>query len=137
MHIIEISALNLDVYASIPISFKVSKIFELSLSRAGLGGIEFHERDVPVYTKDYDSLGSPLTWPLEFDTGNWGLFLAMEGENPVGGAAVAWNTAGVNMLEGRIDLSVLWDIRVIPGQRGRGIGKFLFNIRFLPHTFCT
>jgi GNAT superfamily N-acetyltransferase len=40
---------------------------------------------------------------------------------------VAWNTNGVNMLEGRQDMSVLWDIRVIPERRGQGIGKLLFE----------
>jgi GNAT superfamily N-acetyltransferase len=31
------------------------------------------------------------------------------------------------MLEGREDLSVLWDIRVRPDKRGNGIGEALFN----------
>ena len=31
------------------------------------------------------------------------------------------------MLEGSQDMSVLWDIRVIPEQRGQGIGKLLFE----------
>ncbi len=39
---------------------------------------------------------------------------------------MAFNTSGVYMLEGRHDLSVLWDIRVQPELRGRGIGHALF-----------
>ena len=31
------------------------------------------------------------------------------------------------MLEGRRDLSVLWDIRVAPNARGRGVGSALFE----------
>jgi GNAT superfamily N-acetyltransferase len=31
------------------------------------------------------------------------------------------------MLEGRRDLSVLWDIRVAPDARGKGIGSALFE----------
>jgi GNAT superfamily N-acetyltransferase len=31
------------------------------------------------------------------------------------------------MLEGRRDLSVLWDIRVAPDARGRGVGSALFE----------
>ena len=127
MHIIEVSVSDLVRYSRIPIAFEVTRIFEPSLLLAGLGGIQFQERDVPVYTKDYDALGSPLSWLAEFDLHTWGIFLALEGENPVGGATVAWNTQGVNMLEGRIDLSVLWDIRVMPDQRGHGIGKLLFK----------
>jgi len=53
--------------------------------------------------------------------------MAEEAGNYVGGAAVAFNTNGVNMLEGRSDLAVLWDIRVRPERRGRGVGKALFH----------
>ncbi len=31
------------------------------------------------------------------------------------------------MLEGHIDLAVLWDIRVNPAVRGGGVGRALFN----------
>jgi ribosomal protein S18 acetylase RimI-like enzyme len=40
---------------------------------------------------------------------------------------VAFDTTGVDMLEGRSDLSVLWDIRVAPDARGRGVGAALFR----------
>jgi GNAT superfamily N-acetyltransferase len=45
----------------------------------------------------------------------------------LGGATVAFNTPGLTMLEGRRDLSVLWDIRVAPDARGKGIGSALFE----------
>jgi GNAT superfamily N-acetyltransferase len=45
----------------------------------------------------------------------------------VGGAAVAWNTNDVNLLEERADLSVLWDLRVAPERRGQGLGRALFE----------
>ncbi len=125
--IVEIPISRLPEYAQIPISFEVRTVFDLELPQGGLGGIHFHERPVPPYIKDYDLLGSPLTWPLEFDLQNWGLFLALDGDLPLGGAAVAWNTNGVHLLEGHIDLSVLWDIRVVPAMRGKGIGTLLFE----------
>jgi GNAT superfamily N-acetyltransferase len=58
---------------------------------------------------------------------NWGFLLARlsQTDRPIGGAAIAWNTNGVNMLEGRSDLAVLWDIRVRPEHRGHGIGTLL------------
>lgn len=31
------------------------------------------------------------------------------------------------MLEGRTDLAVLWDIRVVPAARGQGVGSALFR----------
>ena len=127
MKIIEISALRLDEYACIPIAFEVRTILDPDLSQSGLSGIHFHERPVVPYIKDYDLLGSPPTWAEEFDLKNWGVFLALKGETPVGGAVVAWNTNDVDMLEGRRDMSVLWDIRVSPERRGQGVGKLLFE----------
>jgi GNAT superfamily N-acetyltransferase len=127
MEIVAISSAQLADYARVPIAFEVRTIFDLDLPENGLGGIHFHERAVTPYFKDYDQLGSPLTWPSEFDLQNWGIFLALKDDLPVGGAAVAWNTNGVNMLEGRRDLSVLWDIRVLPAWRGRGVGRNLFG----------
>ena len=38
--------------------------------------------------------------------------MAFDGDRPVGGAAVAARTVGINMLTDRDDLAVLWDIRV-------------------------
>ena len=32
----------------------------------------------------------------------------------IGGAVVAYRTNGINMLEGRDDIAVLWDIRINP-----------------------
>ena len=125
MRIIEIPPSHLDEYARIPIAFEVRTILVPDLSRRGLDGIHFHERPVAPYIKDYDLLGSPPTWSDEFELKNWGIFLALDGETPVGGAVVAWNTNGVNMLESRRDMSVLWDIRVLPERRGQGIGKLL------------
>jgi GNAT superfamily N-acetyltransferase len=125
--VIEIPSSRLAEYESIPISFEVRTIFELDLPDGGLGGIHFHERPVSPYFKDYDTLGPPASWLAEFDVTNWAFFLAQEGKLPVGAAAVAWNTGGVNMLEGRSDLAVLWDIRVSPAYRHKGVGKKLFE----------
>lgn len=57
----------------------------------------------------------------------------------MGGTAVAYNTAGVNMLEGRQDLVVLWDIRVHPDGRGQGIGRALFQraVTFARERSCS
>jgi GNAT superfamily N-acetyltransferase len=50
----------------------------------------------------------------------------MDGKQ-IGGAAVASDTPGIDLLEGRRDLAVLWDIRVDPSVRGRGVGLALFS----------
>jgi GNAT superfamily N-acetyltransferase len=45
-------------------------------------------------------------------------------ERPAAAAIVAFDTTGVNLLEERRDLSVLWDVRVCPEYRGAGIALF-------------
>ena len=115
-------------YAAIPISFKVESVFSITLTDQGLGGFVLREQKVDApYIKDYDSHDRVTNWPKRFDVSKWGVFLALDGARPVGGATVAIDTPGVDMLEGRRDLAVLWDIRVHPDERRRGIGSKLFK----------
>lgn len=116
--------------ARVPIAFEVERVFEVSARDGGLGGLILSERklDVP-YIKDYDKMEGehPARWAQRFDVSNWGMFGAHANGLRVGGAVVAFNTEGINMLEGRRDLAVLWDIRVSPAARGAGVGSALFR----------
>jgi GNAT superfamily N-acetyltransferase len=119
-------------YATIPIAFEVHSIFQVEALENGLGGLYLVEQPIsPPYIKDYDAYedGPPTAWPRHFDMSNWGFLLARPGRDatPLGGAAIAWNTNGVNMLEGRSDVAVLWDIRVRPEWRGQGVGRRLLK----------
>ncbi len=128
MDVEEVTADRLHEYARVPSAFTVESVLAVRPLEAGLGGLRLHEEPVTPYRKDYDALGeTPLDWPRLFDVRNWGFLLATDGGPAVGGAAVAFHTAGVDMLEGRPDLAVLWDIRVDPARRGQGIGKLLFH----------
>jgi ribosomal protein S18 acetylase RimI-like enzyme len=40
---------------------------------------------------------------------------------------IAWSTPGVDMLEGRRDLAVVWDLRIAPAYRRSGIGSMLWR----------
>jgi GNAT superfamily N-acetyltransferase len=125
-----VEAKSLTQYSTVPIRFEVKSQLSLELPNGGLGGIVFHEEDViPPYTKDYDEAGdgAPILWLERFDTTNWILFLALEQGNPVGGAAVAFDTPEIRMLRDREDISVLWDIRVHPAHRRSGIGVALLG----------
>ena len=114
-------------YASIPISFTVTSAFSMA-GTADASLLEREETVVRPYVKDYDAVSDrPTDWPGRFDTSRWVLFLATDGGRRVGGAAVAARTAGLDMLEGRDDLAVLWDIRVVLSHRRRGVGQLLFN----------
>ena len=126
----EIGADNLLRYKEIPIAFEVKSVIQVDLIEGGLGGIKLHEEKImSSYIKDYDAYqdGGPEEWPRRFDIHNWGIFLALDGAQPVGGAAVAFNTPNMHMLDGRSDLALLWDLRVHPDFRRCGIGTKLFN----------
>jgi GNAT superfamily N-acetyltransferase len=116
--------------ALIPIAFKVDCVLDVAGQDDGFGGVVLSERrlDVP-YVKDYDAITGegPTEWAKRFDISNWGLLRAHSNGSLVGGAVVAFNSAGVIMLEGREDLAALWDIRVLPEVRRQGVGARLFH----------
>lgn len=116
-------------YARVPISFEVRTVLDVDVRDGGLGGFVLSERAVEApYVKDYDALdGGPAQWPARFDLSRWGLLTARRDGRLLGGAAVAFDTPGIAMLEGRRDLAALWDIRVAPEARGQGVGAALFR----------
>lgn len=126
--IIEESPAILSEYEKISIAFSVKSRFRVELIKNGLGGIKFVEEAVAPFIKDYDANENerPSRWSKRFDVSNWGILSAFEGEKRVGGAAIAWNTPGVNMLENHKDTACLWDLRVHPDYRGKGVGHRLF-----------
>jgi len=120
----------LQEYARVPIIFTVDRVLDVTSRSDGTCGFAVSERrlDVP-YEKDYDALpgAAPLQWARCFDVSNWVLFTARFATRIVGGATVAFDTPGLTMLEGRRDLAVLWDIRVVPDARRQGVGSALFE----------
>jgi len=117
-------------YGKIPIAFEVRSVLWPHLIRAGAGGIELREEDLPEpYIKDYDAFegGRPDTWPAQFNLDNWAVFVVLAKTGYLAGAVVAFDTPGLAMLEGRRDLAALWDIRVHPEVRRGGFGTQLFN----------
>lgn len=105
-------------------------VFDIAETSHNPGGFVLTERrlDAP-YVKDYDAIEGehPTQWARLFDVRNWGLFAARMDGQRIGGAVVAYDTPGLDMLEGRGDLAVLWDIRVTPEARGKGVGSALFR----------
>jgi GNAT superfamily N-acetyltransferase len=115
-------------YALVPIAFRVDHVLDVT-ARAD-GGFDLSARRLEIpYVKDYDAVDGegPLNWKRRFDVSNRTLFTARVAGSRVGGAAIAFDTPGLTMLEGRRDLSVLWDIRVAADARGKGIGSALFE----------
>lgn len=115
-------------YALLPIAFRVDQVLDVTARADGRFALSARRLETP-YVKDYDAVEGegPLHWTRRFDVSHWTLFAARVEGSRVGGAAVAFNTPGLTMLEGRRDLSLLWDIRVAPNARGRGVGSALFE----------
>ena len=128
VEIIEQSADSLPNYGEIPIAFTVHSRYRVAANDRARNGWRLTEEPVhPAYVKDYDAGGErPLRWRRR-DLSNWVILAALLEGGRVGGAVVARNTPGVDMLEGRDDLAVLWDLRVHPDQRRQGIGQRLFD----------
>jgi GNAT superfamily N-acetyltransferase len=128
--VVEESAAALAGYAGIPIAFQVRSVLDVADAADGSGGWVLTERglDAP-YLKDYDAIPGehPAGWPDRFDVSGWGWLAARVEGRRVGGAAVALCAPGLPMPEGRRDLAALWDLRVAPGARGRGVGTALFR----------
>ena len=117
----------LAAYADVSIAFEVTSVLLAQQRMDGTFDLTERRVDQP-YVKDYDAVGDrPQAWATRFDTSRWGLLLARVEGRCLGGATVAFDTAGFDMLEGRNDLAVLWDIRVAPDARGQGAGRALFE----------
>ena len=132
MKIVEEPLSNLTEHGTVPIAFEVRTRLRPAPVENGLGGIGLVEEPVdPPYVKDYDatSEAGPARWlrRWRWDTSSWALLAAYEGSRRVGGAVLARRSPNVNMLEGRDDLAVLWDLRVHPDHRGTGVGQRLFE----------
>lgn len=115
--------------ARISIAFEVRTVLDVEVENGGLGGFRLVERSVTEpWLKNYDDCDEgPTGWAKRFDISKWGLVSAWNGETRIGGAVIAFDTPGVNMLEGHRDLAVVWDIRVAPQWRRKGVGAVLFR----------
>lgn len=120
---------QLGEYAKIPISFEVNSILEVSFQSNGINGIDIRETKIKSpYLKNYDDYETPDEWAKKWDTKNWGFLLAKNSKSEIiAGITIALKTKGLNMLEGRNDLAVIWDIRVKPEYRNHGVGTLLFQ----------
>ena len=124
----EESLAALSDYASIPIAYSTSTVLEVEWIANGLGGVRMVDSplDQPL-TKDFDKDEPVAAWHSLGDISHWGFFAAFVDGQRVGGAVVAHKTPGMHMLEGREDLAVLWDLRVHPSVRRRGVGTRLLD----------
>ena len=122
------SADSLPQYGRVPLAFESRSVLDVEPRSSDGGGFILTERALAAPTvKDYDAIAGnrPSDWPARFDVTNWGFLAASLAGRRVGGAAIVFRSPAIDMLEGRDDLAVLWDIRVAPAARGQGIGSAL------------
>src|SRR3954470_11767018 len=118
----------LDVYASIAIAYAFTEVLDPEIPLTPGSLLPFGSRTLnEPRTKDYDREpgNHPLDWPERFDLRDWAFLTATTGDHLVGGAVVVAGGPDIDMLEGRDDLALLWDIRVLPEARGKGVGTAL------------
>ena len=115
-------------YDRIPMIVHVKSIYQLEKINSGLGGILLVETPVDEYRKDLGVYAEAIKYADEFDITNWSFFMAFHNETPIGAVTIASSTEGVHMLDGRDDMSVLWDIRIDDRYKQQGIGSKLFYL---------
>ena len=124
----EIDESYFEEYDRIPMLVHVKSILKLEKIENGLGGILLKETPVKEYLKDLGVYEEATKYAEEFDITNWAFFMAFDNELPIGAVTVASKTKNVNMLDGRDDMSVLWDIRVDDRYKRQGVGTKLFTM---------
>jgi GNAT superfamily N-acetyltransferase len=120
----------LGAYASIPIAYRIVEVLDLESPCASDDLLPYASRTLdPPILKDYDAQpgNHPLDWLAQFDVRGWGVLAARIGEHRVGGAVIVARSPDIEMLEGRDELALLWDIRVAPASRNHGIGTALLS----------
>lgn len=117
------------LYDQLPMQVQVTREYAVEPVADGLGGLRLTEKAVQPYVKNFltGDEATVTNW-RRFDLTNWGFFMAFQAEQPIGAATIAARTPGVNMLAGRNDLAVLWDIRVAPSAQRQGVGHHLFAL---------
>lgn len=124
MHIQQIDRSKLPQYATVSIAYEVTTQLHVCPIHNGLGGLRLVEKPCVPYVKDYDLLPDchPLCWSKQFNLDEWGLFLAIENGVCIGAAAVAPEMEGFKK-----GAATLWDLRVLPDARSKGIGGKLLD----------
>src|SRR5688572_21680999 len=116
-------------YGCVTAAFCVNRVMDITTDTDAPGRFVMSERELSVpYMKDYDALegGRPQDWSDRFDLSNWALFSARVAGRRLGWAAVAFDVPEVSLEHAR-GLAILWDLRVAPEARGKGVGSRLFE----------
>lgn len=118
----------LQEHGRISTAFRVDHRFVPGPEGSGLESLVLEPVE-PPYVKDYDRDAGhgPEGWPERSGATDWGVFGAFEDSIRIGGALVGANGPDTDWPGGCENGAVLWDLRVAPAHRGRGVGSALFR----------
>jgi GNAT superfamily N-acetyltransferase len=115
-------------YGLVAIAFDVTERLDVVPVERGLGGASSQPRSVePPYRKDYDRVPGhrPAEWADRWDLSKWWFAAAFLDRRRVGGAALVIDTSEIEGAAAEAGVALLWDIRVHPDCRHRGVGRRL------------
>jgi len=117
---------SLATYGSIPAAFEVRERVDLSALDVASGAVPTLPVSTP-WIKNYDAMpaNDPASWSSHYDVRRWFVFAAFDAGRRVGGAIVVIDSDAVVALGGRPNYALLWDLRVAPEMRHRGVGRAL------------
>ena len=115
------------MYDTIPMNVDVRTEYQMKRIDNRLGLI-FEEVQVAPYRKDLSVYERAVEYDEKFDIANWYFYMAFDEDKPIGAMTIAGRTPDLNMLSGRDDACVLWDIRVADNYKHQGIGQRLMDI---------
>lgn len=115
------------VYDEVSQNVEIKSVYFVKRIDGGLGGFVFEEKPVTPRIKDLSVYERAMEFEQMFDIQNWRFYMAFDGDIPVGAMTVAGPTKGLDMLNGKTDACVLWDIRVSDNYKHMGIGQKLFS----------
>lgn len=124
----EVDKSFLELYDKVSMNVNVQSEYRVKRIDNGLGGFIFEEISVEPYIKDLSVYECAAEYEKTFDITSWRFYMAFDDATPVGAMTVAGKTDGLNMLYGREDACVLWDIRVADAYKHQSIGQKLFNM---------
>ena len=119
---------SLSEYAAIPTAFEAREA--IRLVAVGAAPNPLPRRVISRrFRKDYDAIpgNGPAEWHARFAVDRARFMAAYEQARRVGGAVVIIEPSDVARLGGDPPFALLWDVRVAPEARGRGIGHALLR----------
>ncbi len=120
----KIVPLDEKTYASIPMHISGNRIYRLT--RPDAMTLQLCEEEREPFA--FDVLDEhPASWNAFISFRNFNMVGIYEGEQAVAAMSLVHDNPSVRMLDGRKDVLLLWDLRVLPDHQGKGYGKALVS----------